>query len=336
MSLALVCLADKLTMKLTFKQSWEERKFRRQLQKGRILRDEHKLFGGGKLFKPKKEHIIPAEKPEHKIIKVALGKEQNPVPVEKAQKHRLFSFKKQSPTVQKERRHFSLGLRKAEKPYAVEQKPESQPQKENVKTLRFHFKHERTSAGKSLSRNYLMFSVIITVVVIIIFAYHFGYLQAGIGLLTGLSKGSAKSVSSLSPSYPGSPPPPPANNKNVDVNYINMQTNFSTNQYASMSISSSINSFNVTPGTTETVVFDLSIPPGTSNSPSSVTLTNLVVNTSGFSIGGIKPALPITVSKGTNSYVTVNVITPSVPYYGSLTLRFDLTPYYASNTTNVS
>ena len=323
-------------MKLTFKQRWGEYKFRRQLRKGRILRDEHKLLGGGKLFKPKKEYIIPIEKPKHKVIKVTFGKEQKPAPVEKAQKHQFFFFKKQPAAMQKEHRHFSFRLKKTEKPHVVEQKPEPRPQKENVKTLPFHLKHERTFAGKSLSRNYLIFSVIIAAAIVIIFAYHFGYLQAGVGLLTGLSKGPAKSVSSLSPSYPGSLPPAPTNNKNVDVNYIDMQTKFSTNQYVSMSISSSINSFNVTPGTTETVVFDLSIPPGTSNSPSSVTLTNLVVNTSGFSIGGIKPALPTTVSKGTSLYVTVNVITPSVPYYGSLTLRFDLTPYYASNTTNVS
>ncbi len=145
------------------------------------------------------------------------------------------------------------------------------------------------------------------------------------------------SVSSTHGARPaGGSAQPHQNNNDVYVNYLNMMTDFSDNQYVYFTISPSSSSFNVTPGSRETLSFDMSIPKGIQNAPSSVTLTNISVNTTGFSILNETPNPPMTVGGSSTVLLTLVIGTPNSPYYGPLDLVFYLTPNYAATNSSGS
>ena len=179
---------------------------------------------------------------------------------------------------------------------------------------------------RKLPKGYAIVGIVLIIAIALGVSYHEGYFHLNLSALT------ASKAPSSSPTLPPSPSAP-KNNKNVVVNYLNLEESSSTGQYIYFSMSPSVNSFNVTPGSIETFNVYLSIPAGLSTTPSSVKLTNLILNTSGFSVSSESPVFPVTVYRNVTTNLVLSIKTPSTPYYGELEFIFDLTPTYTSNTT---
>jgi hypothetical protein len=180
---------------------------------------------------------------------------------------------------------------------------------------------------KKLPKVYAIVGILLILVVALGVSYYNGYFHINLSSLT-TSKAPSNSLTSLPP-----PPSTPKNNQNVVVNYLNLEENSSTHQYVYFSMSPSINSFNITPGSIENLNVYLSIPTGLSNAPSSVKVTNIVLNTSGFSVLSETPIPPIIISRNATIDLLLSIKAPSTPYYGELELIFELSPTYSYNTT---
>lgn len=206
-------------------------------------------------------------------------------------------------------------------------KEEKSPKISRIKLPKITLSHgtERESY-KKLPKGYVIVGIILIIAIVLGVSYHEGYFHLNLSTLT-----TSKAPSSSSTLTP--PPSTPKNNKNVVVNYLNLEESSSSGQYIYFSMSPSINSFNLTPGSIETFNIDLSIPAGLSISPSSVKLTNIILNTSGFSISSESPVFPVTVYRNVTTNLVLSIKTPNTPYYGELEFIFNLTPTYTSNTT---
>lgn len=192
-----------------------------------------------------------------------------------------------------------------------------------VKILRERPRIARPSIPQLQKKTQKALIAVIVLVIAAFLIYNFGVLAQ----LSNLFHSFSSSNVSGNQQQPPSPPPVQSNNKNVVVNQVTIGMNYSRGMLGSLSVTSSANSFNVTPGTIQEITlhitsYNISLPGSTATQQ---TITGVSSGIPYFAVIEQSPSLPTTISIGGSSTMVLEVDTPAVPYEGTLNIILDVT-----------